>query len=218
MIIRVSRALDWPSSMSWTKIMVQKPRCAQKSKNHRSLPLVAGVARDNSLREHARELFEPSKDSWSVLVCTEKNTFWDWGLGFSVAVVRKRVGFTFFWLFFYDGITRTMSQNVSTPQPESVKGLVDQMTATVFRQSSMTQRPSLFTLISYCAIVFSFALMFANGWFTAWRWLSWRFYLLAESYETINHYQWWLKVWLYSRRNVKLQSPRSTSWRFWCPS
>jgi len=26
---------------------------------------------------------------------------------------------------------------------------------------------SLFTLISYCAIVFSFALMFANGWFTA---------------------------------------------------
>ena len=34
-------------------------------------------------------------------------------------------------------------------------------------RSSMTQRPSLFTLISYCAIVFSFALMFANGWFTA---------------------------------------------------
>ena len=46
-------------------------------------------------------------------------------------------------------------------------GLVDQMTATVFRQSYVTQRPSLFTLISYCAIVFSFALMFANGWFTA---------------------------------------------------
>ena len=42
-----------------------------------------------------------------------------------------------------------------------------QMTATVFRQSDVTQRPSLFTLISYCAIVFSFALMFANGWFTA---------------------------------------------------
>jgi len=41
------------------------------------------------------------------------------------------------------------------------------MTVTVFRQSYMTQRPSLFTLISYCAIVFSFAPMFANGWFTA---------------------------------------------------
>jgi len=41
------------------------------------------------------------------------------------------------------------------------------MTAMVFRQSYMTKRLSLFTLISYCTIVFSFALMFANGWFTA---------------------------------------------------
>jgi len=44
------------------------------------------------------------------------------------------------------------------------------MIATVFRQSCMTQRPSLismFTLINHCAIVFSFALMFADGWFTA---------------------------------------------------
>jgi len=41
------------------------------------------------------------------------------------------------------------------------------MTATVFCQSYVTQRPSLFTLINYCAIVFSFALMFANDWFTA---------------------------------------------------
>jgi len=49
----------------------------------------------------------------------------------------------------------------------SISGLVDQMTATIFRQSYMTQRPSLFTPISYYAIVFSFALIFANGWFTA---------------------------------------------------
>jgi len=41
------------------------------------------------------------------------------------------------------------------------------MTATVFRQSYMTQHLSLFTLINCCAIVLSFALMFANGWFTA---------------------------------------------------
>jgi len=40
------------------------------------------------------------------------------------------------------------------------------MTATVFRQSCITQRPSLFTPISYYAIVFSLALNFANGWFT----------------------------------------------------
>jgi len=31
----------------------------------------------------------------------------------------------------------------------------------------MTQRPSLFTLISYCAIVFSFALILGNGLFTS---------------------------------------------------
>jgi len=31
----------------------------------------------------------------------------------------------------------------------------------------MAQRPSLFTLISYYAIVFPFALIFDNGWFTA---------------------------------------------------
>jgi len=34
------------------------------------------------------------------------------------------------------------------------------MTAMVPHQSYMTQHPSLFTLISYCAIAFSFALMF----------------------------------------------------------
>jgi len=45
--------------------------------------------------------------------------------------------------------------------------LVDQITATVFRQSYMTQRPSLLTPISCYAIVFSFALIFANGWFAA---------------------------------------------------
>jgi len=41
------------------------------------------------------------------------------------------------------------------------------MTATVFCQSYMTQRASLFTPISYYAIVFSFVIIFANGWFTA---------------------------------------------------
>jgi len=56
---------------------------------------------------------------------------------------------------------------VSQHLSKVINGLVDQMTATVFRQSYVTQRPSLFTLISKCAIVFSFALMFTNGWFTA---------------------------------------------------
>jgi len=55
--------------------MAQQPRCAQKSNNCVSLLLAAGTARDNSPREHARELFEPSKDSCSLLVCTEKKLF-----------------------------------------------------------------------------------------------------------------------------------------------
>jgi len=54
----------------------------------------------------------------------------------------------------------------------------------------VTQRPSLFTLISYCAIVFSFALMFANGWFTACDGFYGASAYLAESYETINHYHY----------------------------
>jgi len=40
------------------------------------------------------------------------------------------------------------------------------MTVMVFHQSYRTQFHSLFTLISYYAIIFSFALMFTDGWFT----------------------------------------------------
>jgi len=75
-----------------------------------SLPLAATVARDNSAREDASELYEPSKDSWSLLVCTEKKNILDLGLGFSVGGVRKRVVLTFFWLFHYDVIASTKGQ------------------------------------------------------------------------------------------------------------
>ena len=40
-----------------------------------SLPLAATVARDNSALDDASELYEPSKDSLSLLVCTEKKHF-----------------------------------------------------------------------------------------------------------------------------------------------
>jgi len=110
MIIPVYRALDWPSSMSGTKVMAQKPRCAQKSKNCMSLPLAASAARDNSPREHARELLKPSKNSWSVLVCTEKNLF-RFGFGVFGGCRQKEGRFYFFWLFFDYVITRTLSQN-----------------------------------------------------------------------------------------------------------
>ena len=61
------------------------------------------------------------------------------------------------------------------------------MTATVFRQSYMTQRPSLFTLINYCAIVFSFALIFANDWLTACDGFYDASACCLSQYETINH-------------------------------
>jgi len=79
------------------------------------------------------------------------------------------------------------------------------MTATVFPQSYMTQRPSLFTLISYCAIVFSFALIFANGLQLVYcmRWLLWCFCLLAESYETINHYHCETKYAVQHKRQIE---------------
>jgi len=44
--------------------------------------------------------------------------------------------------------------------------LVDWLTAMVLHQSYSAQYHSFFTLISYYDIVFSFALMFPDGWFT----------------------------------------------------
>jgi len=41
------------------------------------------------------------------------------------------------------------------------------MTAMVFHQFYMTQHHSLFTLISCYDIIFSFALMFTDRWFTS---------------------------------------------------
>jgi len=92
------------------KLLPKKPRCAQNCRKSMSLPFAAGTIRDNSPLLHAKELCEPSKDSWSLPVALKKN-FWDLGLGFSVGVVRMREGFAFFWLFFYDVIARTMSRN-----------------------------------------------------------------------------------------------------------
>ena len=55
--------------------MAQKPHFTPKIRKCMSLPLAAAVARDNAALEYASELYEPSKDSWNLLVCTEKNTF-----------------------------------------------------------------------------------------------------------------------------------------------
>ena len=71
MIISVFRTLDGPCSISGTRIMAQKTHFAQKSKNCRksmSLPLTASSDKNTSSADYARELFKPSKDSWSLVV------------------------------------------------------------------------------------------------------------------------------------------------------
>ena len=72
MIIRVHRALIDLLTCLEPKLWPKNTVVHKNTKNCMSLPLAAGVARDNSPREYAREVFEPSKDSWSVPVCTEK--------------------------------------------------------------------------------------------------------------------------------------------------
>ena len=62
---------------------------------------------DNSMLEHASELFEASNDSWSLLVCTAKKTFDIWVRGFRWVVLKKE---HFLKMFFYDVITRTMGR------------------------------------------------------------------------------------------------------------
>jgi len=97
MISLVDTANAWPSSMSGTKVMAQKPHFTPKSENCRkcmSLPLAATVACNNSPLEDDNELYEPSKDSWSLLVCTKKKHF-RFGFGVFGGGVWKRVVLTF---------------------------------------------------------------------------------------------------------------------------
>ena len=103
MISRVNRALAWLSSMSGTKVTTQKPHFTPKFRKIRkcmSLPLAAWYNRDNSPPKDANELYVPSKDSWSLLACTEKKKILDLGSVFSVGGVRKRVVLAFFDCFF----------------------------------------------------------------------------------------------------------------------
>jgi len=58
----------------WPKKNILPPK-SENCRKCMSLPLASTVARDNSALEDARELYEPSKDSWNLLVCTEKKTF-----------------------------------------------------------------------------------------------------------------------------------------------
>jgi len=102
--------------MSETRIMTQKPRFAQKSKICRkstSLPLAACVTGDNSPAAYARKLFKPSKDSWSLVVCTEKKNLLRFAFGV-FGGCRQGWGMFYFFLFFYHVIAQTMSRNCSS--------------------------------------------------------------------------------------------------------
>ena len=81
----------------WPKKNILPPKSENCRKRIESLTGVISIFHTSPL-EHASELFEPSKDSWSLVVCTDKKT-WDLGSGFSVGVVRKGVGFAFFSCF-----------------------------------------------------------------------------------------------------------------------
>jgi len=64
--------------MSGTKVMAQKHHFTPKSENSRKCieSLTGGILISyNSPLDHASELHEPSKDSWHLLVCSEKETF-----------------------------------------------------------------------------------------------------------------------------------------------
>jgi len=76
-----------------------------------SLPLAACADSDNSPLEHDSELFESSKDWWSRSLHWQK-TF-GFGLGVFGGCRQKEGRFCFFWLGFYDVITRTMANYVA---------------------------------------------------------------------------------------------------------
>ena len=78
--------------------MAPKLGCTQKSKICMSLPPAAvrhSITRDTLPREHAKELFAPSKDSRIVVVLTEKN-FLRLGFGSFGGCCQKEGRFCFF--------------------------------------------------------------------------------------------------------------------------
>jgi len=69
------------------------------------------MTHDNLPREHAGELFEPSKDSWSLLVCTEKKkTFEIWVWSFRWVLLEK--GYICFCKWFLCHACKQMNPNL----------------------------------------------------------------------------------------------------------
>jgi len=89
--------------MYGTKVMAQKKQFTPKSETCRKCieSPAGGISASDSLPlEHARELLEPSKDSWSLAVCTERKTFDIWVQGFRWVSLEKGKVLLFFGYFF----------------------------------------------------------------------------------------------------------------------
>jgi len=85
----------WNQSYGSKTSFYPKIRKLQKST---SFSLAACADSDNSPGEYDGELFEPSKDTWSLLACTEIKNFemWAWGFRWMSSVLR----YVFlFWVF-----------------------------------------------------------------------------------------------------------------------
>ena len=78
----------------WPKNPILPPKSENAWVSHWRLAITS----DNSPTEDASELYEPSKDSWSLLVYTYKKML-DLDSGFSMGGVRKRVVLAFFGCF-----------------------------------------------------------------------------------------------------------------------
>jgi len=89
----------------WPKNPILPPKSENAWVSHWRLAITS----DNSPPEDASELYEPSKDSWSLLVCTKKH--FRFGFGVFGGWDLKKSSLDFFQLFLYDVIASTKGQN-----------------------------------------------------------------------------------------------------------
>jgi len=104
------------------------------------------------------------------------------------AMLRTFVILTLSWMGGHVSCTTWQRRDQFPSKMHLQEGLIKGDVAVIKADVVNVQCHSLFTLISYYAIVFSFAQIFTDSWFTLLRdGFLYCFCLLAESYETVNH-------------------------------
>ena len=93
----------------WPKNPILPPN-SEKSENAWVSHWRLTITSDNSPPKDASELYEPLKDSWSLLVCTKKKHF-RFGFGVFGGWGLKKGSLDFLKLFLYDVIASTKGQN-----------------------------------------------------------------------------------------------------------